>query len=424
MALIDDYVLVKLTQESADLMCEVNKDLKKYMTKERGQNVLYLQLSKALYGCMQSALLWYQTFKGCLSELGFTINPYDPCVANKTINKKQCTVVWYVDDTKISHEDPKVVDWVIQKIEEKFGKMSVTRGKKHTFVGVDIEFHDNGTVSLSMLDYVKECIDLYRDKIKRMAVTPASGELFNQSKEKVAMLTEAEANKFHHTTAKLLYLSKRARIDIDLAVSFLCTRVSQPDITDEEKLIRVLSYLEATKDLTRVIGSDGLTYMHTWTDASLAIHRDMKGHTGGVISMGRGTVIHHCSKQKLNAKSSTETEVIGVSDVLPYTVWAMYFMREQGYTMARSVFHQDNNSAIRMITNGKASCSSRSRHIHIRYFFVKDIFERENIQVQHCPTDRMVADFYTKPVQGKQFKELRAIIMGHKRPSMEERVEN
>ena len=114
---------------------------------------------------MQSALLWYQTFKGCLSELGFTINPYDPCVANKTINKKQCTVAWYVDDTKISHEDPKVVDWVIQKIEEKFGKMSVTRGKKHTFVGIDIEFHDNGTVSLSMLDYVKECIDLYRDKI-------------------------------------------------------------------------------------------------------------------------------------------------------------------------------------------------------------------------------------------------------------------
>ena len=70
--------------------------------------------------------------------MGFTLNPYDPCVANKMVDGKQCTICWYVDDNKISHKDPKVVDWVIKAIEDKFGKMTVTRGNKYTFVGMDL----------------------------------------------------------------------------------------------------------------------------------------------------------------------------------------------------------------------------------------------------------------------------------------------
>ena len=77
---------------------------------------------------MQSAILWYSTFKDCLSDLGFTINKYDPCVANAIIEGKQCTICWYVDDSKISHVNPKVVDWVIMKLEERFGKMKVKGG--------------------------------------------------------------------------------------------------------------------------------------------------------------------------------------------------------------------------------------------------------------------------------------------------------
>ena len=143
------------------------------------------------------------------NQLGFTLNPYDPCVANKRISGKQCTVVWCVDDTKISHEDPKTVDRVIEQIEQTFGKMSVTRGKKHMFVGIGIEFNDNGTVTLSMDKFIDECINIYRDEIKKLASTPASGTLFDKVDENFEKALEAEANKFHHTTAKLKYLSKR-----------------------------------------------------------------------------------------------------------------------------------------------------------------------------------------------------------------------
>ena len=118
-------------------------------------------------------------------------------------------MVWCVDDTKISHEDPKTVDRVIEQIEQTFGKMSVTRGKKHMFVGIGIEFNDNGTVTLSMDKFIDECINIYRDEIKKLASTPASGTLFDKVDENFEKALEAEANKFHHTTAKLKYLSKR-----------------------------------------------------------------------------------------------------------------------------------------------------------------------------------------------------------------------
>ena len=425
MAYMNDLVLVKLTGESVGIMCTVDKSLSKYVTKENGKPVLYVKLAKALYGCMQSALLWYETFKECLEELGFKLNPYDPCVANKIIDGQQCTVCWYVDDTKISHKNPEVVSWVIDKIEQKFGKMTVKRGKQHTFVGMDIEFKDDGTVELSMDDYIKECVDIYdNQQRKKTCKTPASGTLFDDDKgEKANPLSEQDAEKFHHATAKLLFASKRVRTDIDTAVSFLCTRVSCPTIGDEEKLIRALLYLKGTLTLRRKLGMDGMSYLFTWIDASYAIHRDMRGHTGGVISMGRGAVIHGCSKQKLNTKSSTEAEVIGVSDFLPSTIWTKYFLEAQGYNVNRNVFYQDNTSAIKMIKNGTKSCGSKSRHIHIRYFFTKDVLKREQVNVKYCPTNQMLADFYTKPLQGKQFVTLRNIIMGHTDMVLKERVE-
>ena len=119
-------------------MCKANAKYKKVVSYENGRKVLYMKLLKALYGCMQSALLWYKTFKLCLEEDGFKLNKCVPCVANKVVNGKQCTVAWYVDDNKISHVDSKVVDSVIEMIESKFGTMTKRRGKKHVFVGMDI----------------------------------------------------------------------------------------------------------------------------------------------------------------------------------------------------------------------------------------------------------------------------------------------
>ena len=409
-----EYTLVKLTSDATKIMCEVNNEYKNYVTTENNKPVLYLKLKKALYGCIMSALLWYQTFVGVLMDLGFTLNEYDPCVANLEVEGSQCTVCWYVDDNKISHKSPKIVDWVIKELEKRFDKMTVTRGKKHSFVGMDIVFRDDGKFEMTMKDYLKESIEAFDEKVSRGARTPARGNLFDEDDvEDREQLTESAAEVFHHIVAKLLYVAKRARPDIDLAVSFLCTRVASPTKGDKKKLKRLLEYVSGTLDMIRIIGWNGNEVLQTWVDASYAVHRDMRSHTGAAMSLGHGTIHHRSAKQKLNTKSSTEAELVGASEYIGWTLFAKRFLEKQGYNLKRNIFYQDNESAMKLERNGKASSSNKTRHIHIRYFFVHDVLNQEDIELKHCKTDEMVADFYTKPLQGKQFLKLRDIIMGH-----------
>ena len=98
--------------------------------------MLYVKLTKALYGLLRSALLFYKKLRGDLEGLGFKINPYDPCVANKVINGEQLTIVWHVDDLKVSHKDENVVSAFCVKMSQLYGSgTKSSRGKVTTFSG-------------------------------------------------------------------------------------------------------------------------------------------------------------------------------------------------------------------------------------------------------------------------------------------------
>jgi len=202
--------------------------------------------------------------------------------------------------------------------------------------------------------------------------TPAQKDIFEVDTSS-PRLAPARSDLFHTVVAKLLYISKRGRPDIQLAVAFLCTRVSMSTQQDWLKLKRVLRYLNHTVDEFMVIGADSLSVIHTWADAAYGVHSDMKSHTGGTLSLGRGTIMCKSTKQKLNTKSSTEAELVGATDYLPNTIWARMFLDAQGYHIIENVFFQDNQSAMKLEKNGRASCGQKSRHIDIRFFH-----ERQN----------------------------------------------
>ena len=312
--------------------------------------------------------------------------------------------------------------------------MTVTRGKHHVFLGMDITYRDDSTVAITMKNHIREAITDSTMNISRSAATPAKKDLFYID-ETSPLLEFDRAVIFHHCTAMLLYVTQRARSDVQLAVAFLCTRVSCSTEQDWKKLERLLQYLYGTLDLALILGADSLTVLKTWVDASYAVHGDMKSHTGGVISLGRGALMCKSTKQKLNTKSSTESELVGASDYLPNTIWAKLFLGAQGYEIEEdeNKFAQDNKSAILLETNGRASCGQKTRHIDIRYFFMKDRIKSEGITIVYCPTEQMLADFFTKPLQGNLFRKFRAVLLGHEHvdtltkpplPSPEERVEN
>lgn len=131
------------------------------------------------------------------------------------------------------------------------------------------------------------------------------------------------------------------------------------------------------------------------------------------MSMGVGIIHGKSGKQKLNVKSSTEVELVGVSEYLPYNIWLMMFMREQGYPVRNNVLYQDNKSTILMLKNGRNSCTGNSRHIDIRHFFVKDRVDKKEVKVEYCPSRSMLADFFTKPLHGVLFEKFRSVIMGY-----------
>ena len=136
--------------------------------------------------------------------MGFDINPYNTCVANNVINRKQCTVCWYVDDLKISHIEQAVIDNIIKKIEERYGKMTVTHGNSHTYVGMDIHFKGNREVTIVMSDYLIECIADFVEDCSKVVATPAGNHIF-ESNPDCPKLTEVKRKKLHSSVAKLLF---------------------------------------------------------------------------------------------------------------------------------------------------------------------------------------------------------------------------
>jgi hypothetical protein len=105
---------------------------------------------------------------------------------------------------------------------------------------------------------------------------------------------------------------------------------------------------------------------------------------------------------------------VGMSEYAPYNIWLVMFLQEQGFMITSNMIYQDNQSAIRIKKNGCNSYTGNSRHIHIRYFFIKDRVDKEEMTIGYCPMECMLADFFTKPLQGSLFKKFRDVIMGYK----------
>ena len=161
-----------------------------------------------------------------------------------------------------------------------------------------------------------------------------------------------------------------------------------------------------------VLGKDSMDSVRWWIDASYTVHPNMSGHTGATMSMGNGSVYSSSWKQKMVTRSSTEREVVGIYDILPQILWMKKFLEDQGVTIKDTVSYQDNMSYMLLEWNGRQSSTKRTKHTDIRYFYVGDLIQNKTLSLQHCPTDKMLADYFTKPLQGSLFIHLHNHIMG------------
>jgi hypothetical protein len=248
---------------------------------------LIVELLKAMYGCVESALLLFEKVAKVLQNAGFKANPYDPCVFNKGTGEGQVTIVLYVDDIMVTARDRAGVDEVIEAMKAAFDTVKVHEGLEHDYLGMSFDFTREGACTVKMDGYKRDIAETFN--VSGKAATPAADHLF-QVRADAEPLGAKDRAYFASAVAKVLYLAKRINPEALLAVSFLATRVQAPDVDDMHKLQRLLKYVCGTEGMGLTLRFNELTQVLAHIDAAFAVHMDMRSHSGGVITLGGGAM--------------------------------------------------------------------------------------------------------------------------------------
>jgi hypothetical protein len=152
--------------------------------------------------------------------------------------------------------------------------------------------------------------------------------------------------------------------------------------------------------------------VHLFVDASYGVYVDGRSHTGSCVVIGDLGAVHCCSsKQTIVTKSSIEAELVGLSDSANHGLFLRSFLTLQGYSMGAVIIYQGNLSCMALLARGRSG-GERTRHIDIRYFWMKDRVDRGEAEIVHYGTAELYTNVLTKPLQGSQFVYERGCLTG------------
>lgn len=412
---IEKEVVIKFNQECSKRLVIMDPSLKEYLGFD---GCLLCTLNKALYGLKESATLWQEHFTRSLGKTGYKSLATDPCIltadSTEKLTKANNIIGVYVDDALLAIKEEKEKKRVIKDLENNYGllkKHEVNDDEVLPYRGLEIRQNiKKGIIDVSQSRYINQILTEDHPEINKSVPTPASDNLF-EIDSKSRQLNEEEKKILLRDVSKLSWLSTQCRPDIKVAVSFLSTRVNNnPTIQDVNKTKRVLMYLYGTKDFPLRFRKSGNNQVNGYADASYMAHIDCKGHTGVIIKIGKNLIYTESKKQKLTAQSSTESEYLALNSAVNAIIRSREFMDEIGFKQGPSILRQDNMSTITAAY--KPSTSSKLKHLRMREYHIKENLDNGTIKLIHCPTEDMVADILTKPLQGSQFTILRDALMG------------
>ena len=173
----------------------------------------------------------------------------------------------------------------------------------------------------------------------------------------------------------------------------------------------MLEFLKGTIDDVLTLEVDDTQKLYWYIDVAFAVHPDMKSHSGLTFTLGKGAIISTSRKQKTNSRSSTEAECNATDDMIAKIIKVKKFLEEQGFKVKLNIIYQDNTNTIRLQKYGKLRSGKRTRHFDIKMFYTTDLISRDEVEVRYCPTNKMVADYMSKPIVGAKFIKFRDLIM-------------
>jgi Reverse transcriptase (RNA-dependent DNA polymerase) len=414
-------VFMRISKEVSQIMANLDNTFNSFLNTD---GTLVVELDRALYGCIESALLWFRELSGFLTKIGFVTNPYDVCVMNRTTKAGKATIGIYVDDILLTCSHPSLADAIIQDLEKEYKQLKVTRGTTHNYLGMILDFAHKGVVRICQSGMIEEItrapgVDTLTAALgptEENPKTPGSEYLFRSS-EHSPVLDPPLIKIVHSLTARILFVANRARPDMLTFVSYMTKKVLSPTVEDGKKLLRALRYLAHTSKLELTLGFKGNPSITVYIDASFATHQDKKSHTGVMATLGTGAFYTKSTTQKINTTSSCEAELVALAKGLQQSLWTRTFLTAQGLRVPPILVYQDNQSTIKLIERGRPA-AEQTRHIDIGYFWLTDLLARGVITIEYCPTLNMLADFFTKPLQGSLFQTMRDHVLGTTNPTV------
>jgi len=385
------------------ILCVMRPEWTKWLD-DKGR--LTVVLRRALYGCIESGKLWYDTLSEFLLSIGFIANPHDICTYNKWDDDEdvQLTISIFVDDFMITCVSDAVLDRFMSQLRERFGDLTERTGDIHSHLGMVFDFCEPGEVSITMPGYIDKMLEKYG--VTKIQKYPTNNDLFLRNENSPA-LAEPERKEFHSRVYTVAYMAQRIKPECLPILSELCSCVRTATTEDWGKLEHLLQYVNGCRDIgMRIRIPSGQLFVNASIDSSHGCHPNMRGHGAGLISIsedGNGGTIHcESSKLSLNTKSTAETELVTMSDYASQALYIGGFLTEQGYPNVQVIIEQDNESTIALVRKGRSTAKA-TRHIAIRYFWLHDRLVREDFELLHVAGTEIRSDLLTKDLRGAAF---------------------
>jgi len=188
-----------------------------------------------------------------------------------------------------------------------------------------------------------------------------------------------------------------------LPVTYLSTKMQEPRQSDYIKLCKVAKYINLTREFKMQFQPSNMQ-LRCSADASYAVHKDGKGHSGFCMWLGNenAAIDVVSKKQVLTSSSSTESEMIALSEAGKRVVWTRDYLQELGYVQDVTTIEQDNQSSITLINKGPGR-AGQSKSIRVRNFWVSNEIQERSIELAYVPSEEILADGYTKPLARDRF---------------------
>jgi hypothetical protein len=379
-----------------------------YMAPNMGKRVL--RLLKALYGLKQAGRRWYQTFTDILVQLGFTQCSVDQAVYHKSnaSARELMVIAVHVDDCTIAASERRLMD-DFKACLSKHVKVT-DLGELHWMLGIEVKRNwEAGTVHLSQRSYIDSILHRFNFADLKPLTTPMDVQAKLTSEQAPATAAEFAAMRnipYREAVGALNWAALATRPDISFAVSTMARFASNPGPAHWEAIKRIFRYLAGTCDLWLSYGEARRTLVG-YTDADGSMAEDRRAISGYAFLIDGGAVSWSSKRQEIVSLSTTESEYVAATHGLKEAMWLRSLLSEVfGSFKDTTVLLCDNQSAIALARDHQYH--ARTKHIDVRYHFIRWVVDQGVVRLVYCPTEDMVADVLTKALPSPKVKHFAA----------------